>query len=109
MLCRGNCCVYVFAWPRASSGDDSCAFTNISLAFAACCAPGVIQTDNYYSAWRCRTIPSPWETETPKAGGNNGYGSDGMPQLTIKTNPEAQSTAAHSTGSSKPACELILL
>eukprot|EP00775_Hariotina_reticulata_P006116 gene6116-6355_t len=34
--------------------------TPIATAWAAEHYPGVIQTDNYYSAWRCRTIPSPW-------------------------------------------------
>jgi hypothetical protein len=52
--------------------------------------PGVIQTDNYYSAWRCRTITSPWDTPHNSSGSIND-GSNGV------------------LGGGQPACELILL
>jgi hypothetical protein len=62
------------------------------LRLPACCAvkPGVIQTDNYYSAWRCRTITSPWDTPH-NSSGNINDGSNGV------------------LGGGQPACELILL
>lgn len=91
LVCVGDCLTKVYHTVAPPNG---------------CCA-GVIQTDNYFSAWRCRTVPSPWEEEAPSLGGSSNC-SNGMPQLTIKTTQGGQS-AGDIGGSRKPACELILL
>eukprot|EP00879_Flechtneria_rotunda_P003929 GHRR01004169.1.p1 GENE.GHRR01004169.1~~GHRR01004169.1.p1 ORF type:complete len:613 (+),score=212.40 GHRR01004169.1:1245-3083(+) len=57
----------------------------VAGAWAAEQFPGVIQTDNYFSAWRCRTVASPW----------------------AKPNDVAASNSSGLSGT--PACELILL
>lgn len=64
------------------------------LLFHSAAAAGVIQTDNYYSAWRCRTIPSPWDT--PHSSGSSNL-----------NNSSSSSSGPLSGG--QPACELVLL
>ncbi|KAF6265941.1 hypothetical protein COO60DRAFT_1697600 [Scenedesmus sp. NREL 46B-D3] len=80
--------------PHCLYGVSKVVHTPVTAAWAAENFPGVIQTDNYYSAWRCRTIPSPWETCHNS--------SDGLV-------PGSNGGGGGPLGGGQPACELVLL